>query len=49
MGIGRQYAWTQYSRNMKIPVSVLNRLKNGEAVELEIVCKAVDGERVCFL
>ena len=44
MGIGRQYAWTQYTRAAKILDSVKDRLKHGEAVELEIVCKALDGD-----
>ena len=44
MGMGRQYAWTQFTRAVKIPDSVKERLKHGEAVELEIVCKALDGD-----
>ena len=39
MGMGRNYAWTQFSRNVKIPDEVLKRVASGEAVELEVVCK----------
>lgn len=44
MGMGRNYAWTQYRRSVKVPECVQKRLRNGEAVQLEIVCKAVDGD-----
>eukprot|EP00040_Diaphanoeca_grandis_P018983 m.99943 g.99943 ORF g.99943 m.99943 type:complete len:670 (-) comp27206_c0_seq1:115-2124(-) len=44
MGMGRNYAWTQYSRRVKLPPAIKQRLKNGEKVSLEVVCKAVDGD-----
>ena len=44
MGMGRNYAWTQFHRNVRIPEDLRRRAANGEAVTLEVVCKAVDGD-----
>jgi sulfite oxidase len=44
MGMGRNYAWCQYKRFVKLPEGLADRLVQGEKVELELVCKAVDGD-----
>ena len=44
MGMGRNFAWCQYRRRVRLPQDVKNKLEQGEEVTLELVCKAVDGD-----
>lgn len=44
MGMGRNYAWTQYKRKVKLNDDIKKRLANGEKVKLDVLCKAVDGD-----
>ena len=36
--------YCRYTRTMKIPDAIKRRLAHGEQVDLEVVCKAVDGD-----
>merc|ERR1711981_874353 len=43
-GMGRNWAWKQFEKNIPIPEEVKEKLKRNESVKLEIVCRAIDGD-----
>ena len=43
-GQGRNHAWTQWEVTLPLPDNIKAQLKNGTAVEMEICCKAIDGD-----
>lgn len=43
-GMGRNWAWTQFHLDAPVPVSVKEKLKKGEKVEIQIYSKAIDGD-----
>ena len=44
LGLGRNYAWTQWELKVPIPDELKNQLKRGDVADLEICCKAIDGD-----
>ena len=43
-GMGRNHAWTQWELEIPLPAEMKNKLKAGQSVDLEICCKAIDGD-----
>lgn len=43
-GIGRNWGWALFSKKVPLPENVKGKLAKGEKVELEVCCKAVDGD-----
>ena len=43
-GMGRNWAWKQFSRTVPLTPEMQAQLKKGEKVELDIVSKAIDGD-----
>lgn len=43
-GMGRNWAWTQFSKTLPLPAATVEQLKRGERVELSVSSKAVDGD-----
>ena len=43
-GMGRNWAWTQFSKTLPLPQELIDRLKKGESVEVKVCSKAVDGD-----
>lgn len=45
-GMGRNWAWTQFYLDAPVPLSVREKLKKGEPVEVSVFSKAI-GELLC--
>jgi len=43
-GMGRNWAWKQWEKDVPIPSEIKNRIAKYESVELEVVCRAIDGD-----
>jgi len=43
-GMGRNWSWKQWTQNIPIPADLKEKLANNESVQLEIVCRAIDGD-----
>jgi len=43
-GMGRNWAWKQWVKKIPIPLDLKERIERNEAVEVEIVCRAIDGD-----
>lgn len=43
-GMGRNWAWVQFHKELVLPQRIVNRLARGNKAELEICCKAIDGD-----
>jgi len=43
-GMGRNWAWKQWTKMVPIPEELKDRISRNESVELEIVCRAIDGD-----
>lgn len=43
-GQGRNWAWSQYEEEIPIPKHLIEKLNQGESVEMSIVAKAIDGD-----
>ena len=44
LGLGRNYAWTQWVIQLPIPGDLKEQLRQGKTADLEICCKAIDGD-----
>jgi len=43
-GVGRNWAWVQFTKRLPLPDHVKAKLKKGEKVEVEVCSKAIDGD-----
>lgn len=43
-GMGRNWAWTQFSKTLPLPQETIDILKSGKPVEIKICSKAIDGD-----
>jgi sulfite oxidase len=44
MGQGRNWAWVQWEKRVKLPKDIAEKVKRGEIADVELVCKAIDGD-----
>ena len=44
LGLGRNYAWAQWELQVQIPEKLKAQMRKGKVAELEICCKAIDGD-----
>jgi len=43
-GVGRNWAWVQFSAEVELPDNVKAKLAKGQAAEIEVCSKAIDGD-----